>query len=780
MPPRRPAIAPCAAFVVGAFVGLHGVGQAPLLPGALSALALLLALGAHARAPRLASFAVCASLAGAGAALSLAERSESAARLATCFPDGQRSIELDFSGRVIAIAEPTFEGERLLLLAGRGTGRAGSCRLTVKLRIGRSPDASTRVVDRLDGGDRVRVWCRLTRPRGLANRSAEADPSEPPSGGVDAWGSVKSARLVVLDGPGRAGVDRATGRLKREARRRLDLLLGPNGETRALAGAMLLGDRAMLHPNTQRSLRDSGLFHLCAISGLHVGIVMLLSIALIERSRLSRPTRVLLALALLYGFGQFVGLRASVARATLAAAAAQAGRLFDRTGDPLNTLCWIAALLVGCSPPLVGDLGFQLSATATAGILLALSPKVRVSPLRVSAAAYLATVPLTAFHFGWVAPVALVANLVAVPLCTFVLGSGYLALLGCGVPFVGPLAGRISEWSGEAMLGFARAVSTFEPGAFPVARPAAAVVAAFYFLAVAWAVARLRDARPTACRLLGCAGAVCLAWIHLGPPPPATRELAAAVIDVGQGQAVIARVPGGGSLLVDAGGSHNRRFDPGERVVLPFVLGFAGRRIEHLVLSHDHLDHVGGAAAIVDALEVGSLCLPPGFARSTRMKRLADTVVARGGALRLCIAGVRLVGERAVVLAPPRVAWGTSVNDRSVVIRIGSPGHRLLVPGDLERAGEHALVHSAVSLTAEALVLSHHGSRTGSTRALLDRVAPRAALISCGHDNRFGHPHAETIERVRVAPVTLWRTDLDGAIQLRESSGGWSIRATRR
>jgi competence protein ComEC len=162
------------------------------------------------------------------------------------------------------------------------------------------------------------------------------------------------------------------------------------------------------------------------------------------------------------------------------------------------------------------------------------------------------------------------------------------------------------------------------------------------------------------------------------------------------------------------------------------------------------------------------------------MNGLAQAAVAAGVALRLCVAGEQLANGFALVVGPPREPSAMSVNDRSVALRLGPAGHRLLVAGDLERAGELAVTRSGLPLDAEGLILSHHGSRTGSTSIFLERVRPRLAFISCGFNNRFGHPHAEAVRRVRHSAVSVWRTDLDGALWLTEGDAGWSVHASRR
>jgi len=720
-----------------------------------------------------------------GAALGIHDKVETARRVDAYFGPHVTSLELELRGKLLALPEVTLGGERLLLVSGRPTGRPQLPAIRVALRVAASPPEATRVLDRLARGRSIRIWCRLYRPRGLGNPDSD-DPAERLAArGFDALGSVKSARLVELaDPPGRAPrANWIDGSIKRHARERLDELLGEETVPRALAGAMLLGDRGRLAPATLRTLRDAGMIHLVAISGLHVGLIVSLLVALLVRSRLPTVVRVIGVGGLLLTFAFLVGPRPSVARAAAAGFVAQFGRGLGRSGDALNTLAWIASILVIGSPAAVLNPGLQLTVAATAGVLLALEGdggRGVQTAMRVSAGAYLASAPLSAWHFGWLAPVALASNLFAVPLCAAMLLGGYAGIALHTVPLVGAAAGRITVAASDGLLAVAELAGRFDASSFAVARPAVGLIVLYYCAWTLVFVARkdvagvVRGAR--AIRVLAWLSVL---WLHNGPPPPPWPDtLEASIIDVGQGQSIVVRERTGASLLIDTGGSFSPRFDVGERIVVPYLLRRAGRRIDHLVLSHDHLDHVGGARALIRSLELGELCLPPGFHRSKRLMRIAAEALDEGVALRLCETGQR-IGRYATVLGPGR-GLRASVNDRSVAVLIDDGNSRLLVPGDLERAGEASLTSNWAELKSQALVLSHHGSRTGSTFAFLAAVEPRLAIASCGRSNRFGHPHAETIERVRSRPVTIWRTDRDGAIVMNSHERGWSLRSTRR
>jgi competence protein ComEC len=246
----------------------------------------------------------------------------------------------------------------------------------------------------------------------------------------------------------------------------------------------------------------------------------------------------------------------------------------------------------------------------------------------------------------------------------------------------------------------------------------------------------------------------------------ADGRLHASVLDVGQGDAIVVRSPNGRVIVVDAGNGGLGRGSDGERVVGPYLWSLGVRRVDRLVLSHAHPDHFGGAAFLVRAFAIGEVWEGPaplqdrGYAELDRMLRAA--AVRR----RTVTAGLRETWDDVAleVLGPQRPArapWRTR-NDDSLVLRLQFGGVSLLLPGDVEGAGEAALPPRR----ADVLKVAHHGSRTGTTAGFLATSAPRLALVSAGRRNPFGHPHPEVLERCRRQGSLVLRTDRDGAMEV--------------
>jgi competence protein ComEC len=377
---RRPAIYPALCCLAGIGLGIRLSLPVPVAVLAIGTLVLIVAsLSWRSRAA--ARPVVGLALLVLGLLVGARDVAQADRRARGYFPPEGRPVELSFEGRTLRV---------------------------LRLRVAASPEAPTWALDELRAGDRVRVWCRVRVPHPFGNPGASDPRGALASIGVDAVGHVKSARLVeALPGrgsPARRSIDEAV----LVARRRLDRALGPGTRSRALLGAMLLGDRAGLSPEIQRRLRNAGMVHLVAISGLHVGLLLLIVLGVARRSGLGRGLCLVAAFLLLPSFAIAVGGRASVLRASLALLVALSGRWIGRDGDGRNSLALVAAGMALFRPALLLDPGFKLSFLATAGIVVLTrilaaripAPSVPAAAVALSLAAYLATAPVVAHHFG--------------------------------------------------------------------------------------------------------------------------------------------------------------------------------------------------------------------------------------------------------------------------------------------------------------------------------------------------------------------------------------------
>ncbi len=779
--PDRPApIVPiAAALVLGAAWG--GARPAPVAAGAAAVAGIAIAIAMRRRPVIVVVFAAAAVFALGVAAQGRAWR-ETGRRLDETFR-GSVTRDVEVVARVVATPERLLEGGRTLTLEVLSGDIASSLRFRV--HVAEPPEDDAARFDRLRCGDSVRAWCRLRAPSAGSGVTAADVRRRLASERVDATGRVKSSRLVRLVAAGDWSPGRALDSARVRARSALDRTFGKAGETRAVLGAMLLGDRGLLDEDTNSLLRDAGLVHILSISGLHTALSIVLLLALLRGAGLGARGLLLAGGASLAAFSTFVGHGASVWRACACLGVGLLARAVGRDVDPLAALALAAALLVAAVPPLAWSVGFLLSVLATAGLLA--PPLLRTAgrqgssgprhALSASTGAYLATAPLLATVFGRLAPAAFVANLVAAPLCAACLASGAASIVLSGVPIAGVVAAHAAEASVGSLLFVARHASSIPGGHLRVAPPSQSLVAVYVaFLLGTWLWKRgWNGAGGRAVRLML---ALCAIALHMGPMPPGPGPARAEILDVGQGLAVVVRGTDGRFVLSDAGPSGRGRFDAGDRIVVPSLAAQGCRRLEALAISHDHDDHAGGARAVLRDVEVGELWVPEGSLRDPLIRAVTAEAVARGVAVRRLRRGDRLAQAGMIwsALHPGIEDRDRSINDRCLVLCARAPsGATILLPGDLEAEGERALLASGADPRAGALVAPHHGADGSSTTAFLDRVRPSLVLVSAGRRNRFGHPGDAALARVAAVGARLCRTDRDGTIALQEGRASWVV-----
>jgi competence protein ComEC len=653
-------------------------------------------------------------------------------------------------------------------------------------------------------GDLLELTARIGPPRNFQNPGAFDYTAYLKARRTALLGSVKSARLIRPIRDARLAVLDRLPRLRGWIVARLRRAAGPGGETTAsFLAALLVGEREHLSPDMEEALIRAGVYHIMALSGLNVALAALLAMSLLRFAPLPQGTRRLLAAGLVALYWAVARDSGSMSRATLMAVLCLCGGTLQRRVPGIGALAVAAIVILLSNPAWIADAGFQLSFTATLGILV-LSPRwagparealpgdlrspaaARLRALgswtlmsvRVSTAALAGTAMITARHFQVLTPAALPANLIAVPIAALLLGIALSIVLVD--PFAPDLAGGLSTLASlliDQLGALAAAISRIPGFSISVVPPSQAVV--IWSTAAVLVAALCRDWRRFVAWLGLCAA---LLWTAgAGRWAQTSGALEVTALDVGQGDSIFVQFPSGMTMLVDAGGFARPQFDVGSRVVAPAIRAMGHLGIDILAITHAHRDHLGGAAAILRQLAPGALWLggmPPCDPAVEELERLAGErgipVVRPRRGVRLSIGGARLE-----VLNPGRrdQAGPTPANDDSLVLRLAYRRQEALLTGDLESPLESILIREGFDLTAGLLKVGHHGSRTSTSRPFLSAVMPRMAVISVGRSNPWGHPDAAVLDRVADLGITLFRTDQDGAVIFKTDGGApWSAR----
>ena len=229
-------------------------------------------------------------------------------------------------------------------------------------------------------------------------------------------------------------------------------------------------------------------------------------------------------------------------------------------------------------------------------------------------------------------------------------------------------------------------------------------------------------------------------------------------IDVGQGDSILIQQKDH-SMLVDAGEN-----DQGE-VVVSYLKEQGVTRLDYVIGTHPHSDHIGGLVNVIRAFEVGRVFLPPAEHTTATFEDVLDAVEARGLSLTMPQVGdVWELGEASFTILSPNDDYGDDLNNWSIGIRVEYGENHAVLCGDAEALAEEDICENVPELQADILKAGHHGSSTSSSDLFLDRVNPTWAVIQCGKDNSYGHPHQETLEKFQKRGIGVFRTDLEGTI----------------
>ena len=555
-------------------------------------------------------------------------------------------------------------------------------------------------------------------------------------------------------------------------------------------GAMLLGEKSGMEQDTKELYQASGIGHILAISGLHLSFIGIGAYRILRRLTGSYVAGGIAGILLLLLYVMMIGVTVSAVRALIMFLFRVGADMTGRHYDPPTALAVAAAAVLLWRPLSLYDGGFWLSFAAVFAVIVIL-PVFTGLPVQgfwASVSINLAILPVLLFYFFEFPPYSLLLNLFVIPLMSVLLLLGMLgsAAYAAGIPIAafGLKICKAILWLYEKCCDIAMGI----PGARVIAgRPRLWQIAVYYILLAAvlaylWKRSRKEkemNKRRVIIPIFVLMTGIFLLAFRFGE----AGRLSVTILDVGQGDGIFIQGPEGGTYLIDGGSSDIKKV--GQYRIEPFLKSRGVGRVDYVLISHGDSDHMNGVAELIErrriGIEIGTLVLPVQEEWDETLSSLAD--MARRAGIQVAVIGPgQGIREKDMSLACIQPAKGDDIppgNAASMVLSLASGEFDMLLTGDVEGEGEELLTERLTKKekdrTWEVLKVAHHGSKNSTKETFLDSTLPAFAIISAGVQNRYGHPHQETLDRLKEKGTSVYSTQDKGAVMIEVRGGEMSI-----
>lgn len=662
-------------------------------------------------------------------------------------------------------------------------------RIALRVKLNREEEAGQ--VEKWGIGAELTVFARLSVPEPVRNPYAFDYARYLHWQGVAVIGEASYSDGNVKN---RGGIRAGFQRWQEEAAARLDGLFS-DPEAAGYMKSLLLGVTEDVTPELAGMYADLGLSHVLAISGLHVTLVSSMFMWSLEKAGLRRRWALGATVLMLAGYVLLVGASASAVRSGLMGGAGLAGQAAGKRLDGKDV--WGGALIVMllANPYQLWHIGFQLSFAVTLGLLVFVPfgeqvctrlPAWLRTLLAVTFVAQAVSFPFLVYHFHQFSPLSWLVNLLVTPiLSVVVLPLGYIALVFSLIhPALASwpvlMSAHLLQWLHKPLFALDNWTVPFSHWPHPQWWWLLLYGGILFALPILWKLGYHRQRDAVVFLAIYCA-----LLVLARQPFSADGEVRITFLDVGQGDSIVVEIGTQKVYLIDAGGTvrfpareswRDKRdpFEVGKDVVLPFLRARGIETIDRVVMTHGDWDHIGGLAALVPRFSFGAV-LVNGNAPKGEEREILQQFREKGVPVLTGSAGQGWTDA-------PGVEWTwlqsgkaakASENDASVVLMLTAYGKRVLFTGDIERDAESSIVQNGLH-EVDVLKVAHHGSQTSSSEPFLQASHPKTAVISVGKGNRYGHPSAEVLQRLKQTGSKVYRTDRHGAVTLIITPAGMS------
>ena len=672
----------------------------------------------------------------------------------------------------------------------------------------------------LEYGDKIFITGEFQEPQGMRNEGGFNYKEYLKS--LNIYGSVKAKNIKVIEQNKGNIFMNFIYKISDEIKENIEEFMGEKYS--GLLIGLLLGDSSKIDENMEENFKITSLTHILAVSGAQVSYIIVAMYSLLKRKIGIQKTRVVIIASLIF-YTALTGFSPSIVRAGIMGIILMISGLVFRKNDIINSIAISLFFMLVYNPFLLENVGLQLSYLGTIGIigfnktiililkniqirnkkwkykinrkLILLISKIK-EILAVTMSASLAVVPVMIYHFNLFGTYFLITNLLASIIIGPITLLGTLLVI---ISFISINIVKILSYILKFLIDILLFISSFSK--LPISKiyiptPKISFIIIIYLSLIIslfiYKVFHERNPNTTILRVRNLLALVkykfkqnrddvikkiiiisiiislCMIFIP--------RDLKINFVDVGQGDSTFIITPKNKTILIDGGGSNTGSFDVGENTLLPYVLDKGYNKIDLMIISHFDSDHVGGLLTILEEIKVEKVLIAKQEEQSENYKRFFNIVKEKNIPVIVGKRGDKINIEKDLyldILFPESEQIEENViNNNSLVFNIYYNNFSMLFTGDIEEIAEKRIIEitNKSRLKADIIKIPHHGSKTSSTRELLEIVLPKIALIGVGKDNLFGHPSSETIDKLDELEIKTYRTDINGEIMINVNKSG--------
>ncbi|WP_250277487.1 DNA internalization-related competence protein ComEC/Rec2 [[Clostridium] colinum] len=535
--------------------------------------------------------------------------------------------------------------------------------------------------------------------------------------------------------------------------------------------AMILGEKQFLDNNTIDLYKTSGIYHILAISGLHIATLSIFLTKLFKL--LYNRFRYILVIIVLIFYCIFTGASLSTVRATIMCITVLIGHMIYRSLDFISSISLSAIILLIKNPYYIFDIGFLYSYTSVFSIAFLGGRICQLYNLKgifksfiISFFVCLSIKPITAYYFYNITILDTLLNIIIIPFMSIVIIIGFLTtIIGIfSIPLSKFLIGSV-YYILRFFTYICKVVENMNFNNILIGKPSIFVILGLYimliFIAYAFYDKYLLRKRK---KFINIGMIIFIISMFLSSFIPKPFNIT--MLDIGQGDSIVG-INNNSTFLIDGGG--NKSYSVGENIILPYLKSKGIKSLDFVFVTHNDTDHIKGIIEILDKINIKNLFLPLNNTIDENYKNLLITAKNENIPIYFLQAGDKLILDKNIefdILHPNKNFYNKDDNNNSIVLKLKYKNHSILFTGDIEKEAEKFLVDNNLNLSANILKIAHHGSKTSTTKEFLNKVNPNIALISCKKDNIYNHPSEETINILTENNIYIYRTDKNKAISI--------------